>query len=208
MSLLLQNQTKEFKARHIGPNAAHTQQMLETIGIASLDALVEKTIPENIKMHQTLAVPQPMSEHQYLDHIKSVSKKNQVFKTYIGQGYYGTHTPSVILRNIFENPGWYTQYMPYQAEISQGRLESLLNYQTMVCDLTGLEIANASLLDESTAAAEAMGMFFYQANKDSSNITKPHFFIDKNTFQQTINVVTTRALPIGAKIIIGDYSIR
>jgi glycine dehydrogenase len=203
---LLQNQTKEFKSRHIGPNAKHTEEMLQVIGINSLEELVTKTIPSNIKMEKVLDVPQPMSEHQYLEHIKSVSQRNQVFKTYIGQGYYGTHTPSVILRNIFENPGWYTQYTPYQAEISQGRLESLLNYQTMVCDLTGLEIANASLLDESTAAAEAMSMFFYNANKDSSNITKPKFFIDKNTFQQTINVVTTRATPIGAEIVVGDYA--
>jgi glycine dehydrogenase len=202
---ILETQTQEFQARHIGPNSEHTQQMLETLQLKSLDELVDKTIPNNIKMNHALDVPEAMSEHQYLEHIKKVSLKNEVYKTYIGQGYYGTFTPSVILRNIFENPGWYTQYTPYQAEISQGRLESLLNFQTMICDLTGLEIANASLLDESTAAAEAMSMFFYQANKDTDNITKPKFFIDSKTFQQTINVVNTRALPLGIEIIIGDY---
>ncbi len=203
---LFYNQTQEFSKRHIGPNATDTKKMLDTIGEESMESLIAKTIPDNIKMNHALNIPSAMSEHQYLEHIKSISERNKVFKTYIGQGYYGTFTPSVILRNIFENPGWYTQYTPYQAEISQGRLESLLNYQTMVCDLTGLEIANASLLDESTAAAEAMSMFFYHANKDARNPSKSKFFIDENTFAQTINVVSTRSTPIGATIVVGNYA--
>jgi glycine dehydrogenase len=136
--------------------------------------------------------------------LKKIAAKNKIFKTYIGQGYYNTITPSVILRNIFENPGWYTQYTPYQAEISQGRLESLLNYQTMVCDLTGLELANASLLDEATAAAEAMAMLFHQKNK-LEEITSPKFFVDQHVFAQTKEVLLTRATPINIELVHGDY---
>jgi glycine dehydrogenase len=146
-----------------------------------------------------------MSEADYLEMVKNISLKNKVFKTYIGQGYYDTYTPSVILRNIFENPGWYTQYTPYQAEISQGRLESLLNYQTMVSDLTGLPIANASLLDEATAAAEAMHMFFAMLNRDHDNIERGKFFVDDKVFEQTKDVVLTRALPLGIEVVFGDW---
>jgi glycine dehydrogenase len=155
-------------------------------------------------MEKPLNIPAAMSEIEYLKHIKEISLKNKVFKNYIGQGYYDTITPSVILRNIFENPGWYTQYTPYQAEISQGRLESLLNFQTMVSDLTALPIANASLLDEATAAAEAMTMFFNALNKQD-HIDRPRFFVDKETFPQTKDVLYTRAQPIGIEIIEGDY---
>src|SRR5687768_11306052 len=162
---LFEAQSNEFSRRHIGPNEKQTSEMLRTIGVGSLDELIERTVPPNIRMKGALDLPAPMSENEYLQHIKEVSMKNKVAKTYIGQGYYDTITPSVILRNVFENPGWYTQYTPYQAEISQGRLESLLNFQTMVGDLTGLPIANASLLDEATAAAEAMTMFFNVLNK-------------------------------------------
>jgi glycine dehydrogenase len=155
-------------------------------------------------MDRALQVPDAMTEHAYLQHIRAVGQQNQVWKTYIGQGYYNTITPSVILRNIFENPGWYTQYTPYQAEIAQGRLESLLNFQTMVSDLTGLPIANASLLDEATAAAEAMTMFFNTLNKQD-HIDRPRFFVDKEVFPQTKDLLRTRALPIQIELVEGDY---
>src|SRR6187397_800924 len=155
-------------------------------------------------MQQPLALPPAMSESDYLRHIKDISLKNKIFKNHIGQGYYDTIVPSVILRNVFENPGWYTQYTPYQAEISQGRLESLLNFQTMVSDLTALPIANASLLDEATAAAEAMTMFFNTLNKHD-HVTHPKFFVDNEIFPQTKDVLYTRAKPIGIEIVTGDY---
>jgi glycine dehydrogenase len=195
----------EFSRRHIGPNEAQTQQMLATIGVDSIDALIDKTIPSAIRLPKALNVPSALSEPDYLRMLKQISIKNKVFKTYIGQGYYDTVTPSVILRNVFENPGWYTQYTPYQAEISQGRLESLLNFQTMVSELTALPIANASLLDEATAAAEAMSMFFHALNKNAGSPERPKFFVDKHTFPQTKDVVTTRATPLGIELVFGDY---
>lgn len=201
---LLEQQANEFIPRHIGPNEADTKQMLKKTGAESLDQLISNTVPPAIRMAQPLNIPSAMSEHEYLKHIKEVSLKNKVFTNYIGQGYYDTITPSVILRNVFENPGWYTQYTPYQAEISQGRLESLLNYQTMVSDLTGLPIANASLLDEATAAAESMTMFFNTLNKQD-HIERPKFFVDAAIFPQTKDVLATRAIPIGIEIVEGDY---
>ena len=179
--------------------------MLKTTGEANLAQLIDKTVPSGIRMKKDLKIPEAMSEFEYLQHIKEISMQNQVFKNYIGQGYYDTITPSVILRNVFENPGWYTQYTPYQAEISQGRLESLLNFQTMVSDLTGLPIANASLLDEATAAAEAMTMFFNMHNKHD-HIDRPKFFVDRDIFPQTRDVLHTRAVPIGIEIVTGDYA--
>jgi glycine dehydrogenase len=175
--------------------------MLQGIGVNSLDDLVDKTVPSGIRLAEELTTPAAISEFEYLNELKAVAAKNKVFKTYIGQGYYNTITPSVILRNVFENPGWYTQYTPYQAEISQGRLESLLNFQTMVTDLTGLPLANASLLDESTAAAEAMSMLFH--NGDTSKKTK--FFVDVNVFPQTKDLLKTRATPIKIELVFGDY---
>lgn len=201
---LFEQQSNEFIPRHIGPNETDTRSMLKTIGVSSLAALVDKTVPAAIRMQQPLEIPAAMSEHEYLQHIKEVSLLNKVYKNYIGQGYYDTITPSVILRNVFENPGWYTQYTPYQAEISQGRLESLLNYQTMVSDLTALPIANASLLDEATAAAEAMTMFFNTLNKQD-HIERPKFFVDNEIFPQTKDVLVTRAVPVGIEIVYGDY---
>jgi len=201
---LFEKQSSEFIARHIGPDEHATKQMLKTIGEPDLATLVNKTVPPAIRMQHELNLPEAMSEHQYLQHIKEVSHQNKVYKNYIGQGYYDTITPSVILRNVFENPGWYTQYTPYQAEISQGRLESLLNFQTMVSDLTALPIANASLLDEATAAAEAMTMFFNTLNKQD-HITHPKFFVDNDIFPQTKDVLYTRAKPIGIEIVTGDY---
>ena len=202
---LFEQQSNEFSRRHIGPNEPETRQMLKAIGEPSLEALISKTVPAAIRMQEPLNLPPAISEHEYLQLIKEISLNNKVYKNYIGQGYYDTITPPVILRNIFENPGWYTQYTPYQAEISQGRLESLLNFQTMVSDLTGLPIANASLLDEATAAAEAMTMFFNALNKDHNHISRPKFFVDKETFPQTIDVLFTRAMPAGIEVVMGDY---
>ncbi|HEX4878173.1 MAG TPA: aminomethyl-transferring glycine dehydrogenase [Chitinophagaceae bacterium] len=201
---LFEQQTNDFATRHIGPNEHYTRQMLKTIGVKDMDELIEKTVPASIRMKKDLNVPAAMTENDYLKHIKEISQHNKVFTNYIGQGYYDTITPSVILRTIFENPGWYTQYTPYQAEISQGRLESLLNFQTMVSELTGLPIANASLLDEATAAAEAMTMFFNTLNKQD-HIERPKFFVDHDLFPQTKDVLNTRAIPVGIEIVEGDY---
>ena len=202
---LFEQQANEFAGRHIGPNEQETAQMLRTIGIRSLDDLIDRTIPSSIRAKKSLSIPGPVSEHQYLAGLKQVASRNKVFKSYIGQGYYDTIVPSVILRNVFENPGWYTQYTPYQAEIAQGRLESLLNFQTMVSDLTALPLANASLLDEGTAAAEAMTMFFNLKNKDHDHISTPKFFVDTNIFAQTRDILVTRAQPIGIELVTGDY---
>ena len=203
---LFEEQQHEFASRHIGTNNEHdTNEMLKTIGAGSLDELISKTVPSSIRLKNPLKLPVAQSEFEYLTELKKIASKNKVFKTYIGQGYYNTITPSVILRNVFENPGWYTQYTPYQAEISQGRLESLLNYQTMVCDLTGLELSNASLLDEATAAAEAMAMLFHHKNK-TDEITSPKFFVDTNVFEQTKAVLLTRATPIGIELVHGNYA--
>ncbi len=200
---IIDSQQHEFKQRHIGPSPIEEKEMLKYIGVNNLDELVLKTVPENIKSAGDLKLPEAMSEAAYLEHIREIGNKNIIAKNFIGQGYYGTHTPSVILRNIFENPGWYTQYTPYQAEIAQGRLESLLNFQTMVSDLTALPIANASLLDEATAAAEAMTMFFNALNKQD-DIERPRFFVDQECFPQTIDLLFTRAAPVGIEIIIGN----
>ena len=201
---LFEQQQNEFRGRHIGPNAHETADMLATIGVASVEELIDKTVPAAIRLKSALDLEKPVSEFQYLSDLKVVAAKNKVYKNYIGQGYYDTITPSVLLRNVFENPGWYTQYTPYQAEISQGRLESLLNYQTMVADLTGLPIANASLLDEGTAAAEAMTMFFNQKNK-ADHISHPKFFVDNNLFAQTKDLLQTRATPVHIELVAGDY---
>lgn len=191
-----------FESRHNGPSEADVKEMLKVIGASTLDELIDKTVPRHIRMPEMLNVGTPMTEAQFLDNLRSIASKNKVHKNFIGMGYYGTHTPGVILRNIMENPGWYTQYTPYQAEIAQGRLEALLNFQTMVLDLTGLEIANASLLDEGTAAAEAMAMFKGLLDRKS---TAHKFFVDADTFPQTIDVLITRAEPIGVEIVLGDY---
>ncbi|HCY82352.1 MAG TPA: glycine dehydrogenase (aminomethyl-transferring), partial [Xanthomarina gelatinilytica] len=152
--------TTNFANRHIGPREEDQNQMLKTIGVDTLDQLIYETLPDGIKLKKPLNLDEPMSEYEYLTHIHELSKLNKTYKTYIGLGYHPTILPPVIQRNILENPGWYTAYTPYQAEIAQGRLEALLNFQTMVTDLTGMELANASLLDESTAAAEAMSLLF------------------------------------------------
>ncbi len=200
---LFEQQQNEFALRHIGTTGAE-ESMLATIGTSSLEELISKTVPATIRANKELAIPEALSEADFLKHIKELSTKNKLFKNYIGQGYYDTITPSVILRNIFENPGWYTQYTPYQAEISQGRLESLLNFQTMVSDLTALPIANASLLDEATAAAEAMNMLFHHINR-TDKIERPKFFVDEEVFPQTKDLLITRGTPIGIEVVCGNY---
>ncbi len=203
---LFEKQQNEFSGRHIGPNKAETTAMLSEIGVNTLEELIGKTIPDGIRIKTDLDVPAAISEFEYLNELKKVAAKNKIFKSYIGQGYYDTITPSVILRNVFENPGWYTAYTPYQAEIAQGRLESLLNYQTMVSDLTALPIANASLLDEGTAAAEAMAMLFNHKNKNHDHITAPKFFVDEKVFSQTKDVLITRSAPIGVELVFGNFT--
>ena len=202
---LFEKQSSEFIARHIGPDEKETKDMLTEIGVNSIDELIDKTIPAGIRLGSELKVPESLSEFEYLNELKQIAQQNKVYKSYIGQGYYDTIVPSVILRSLFENPGWYTQYTPYQAEIAQGRLESLLNFQTLVSDLTALPIANASLLDEGTAAAEAMAMLFNHKNKDHDHITAAKFFIDNKIFKQTKDVLITRAKPVGIEIVFGNY---
>ncbi|TVQ42420.1 MAG: glycine dehydrogenase (aminomethyl-transferring) [Gloeocapsa sp. DLM2.Bin57] len=189
-----------FARRHIGPNAQEIEQMLKVIGFSSLEQLIEQTIPSSIQLENNIELPPAQSEANALAELKAIASKNKVFRSFIGMGYYNCYTPGVIQRNILENPGWYTAYTPYQAEIAQGRLEALLNFQTMIIDLTGLEIANASLLDEGTAAAEAMSMSYGLA-KNKANA----FFVSNTCHPQTIEVLKTRANPLGIEIIIGDY---
>lgn len=200
---LFEAQQNEFSRRHIGTTGSEAS-LLKTVGVSSMEELISKTVPTSIRNHEKLAIPDAISEADLLKHLKEASLNNKLFKNYIGQGYYDTITPSVILRNIFENPGWYTQYTPYQAEISQGRLESLLNFQTMVSDLTGLPIANASLLDEATAAAEAMNMLFHHVNR-TDVINAPKFFVDNEVFPQTKDLLITRGTPLGIEIVFGNY---
>jgi glycine dehydrogenase len=202
---LFEQQQAEFIGRHIGPTSIETAEMLKQIKMHSVEELIEKTIPASIRLKQPLQTGNGMSEYEYLTTLKTIAQKNKVYKSYIGNGYYNTIMPSVILRNVFENPGWYTQYTPYQAEIAQGRLESLLNYQTMISDLTGLPIANASLLDEGTAAAEGMAMLFNHKNKHTDNIVSPNFFVDENISEQTKEVLITRSKPIQVELVFGDY---
>src|SRR5450432_3999793 len=202
---LFEKQANEFSDRHIGPDEKEASEMLAAIEMGSLEELINKTIPQAILIREDEDPTPPISEFEYLTDLKKTAAKNKVYKSYIGQGYYDTIVPSPILRNLFENPGWYTQYTPYQAEIAQGRLESLLNFQTMVSDLTALPIANASLLDEGTAAAEAMAMLFNTKNKDHNHITAPRFFIDEKIFKQTKDILITRAKPIGIETVFGKF---
>ncbi|MFQ3325869.1 MAG: glycine dehydrogenase [Salibacteraceae bacterium] len=196
---------ENFKGRHIGPRGNNVLEMLEVIGADSIDSLIDETIPVQIRLKSDLDIPEGISEFEYLKHIDKVGAKNKVFRSYIGQGYYGTITPSVIKRNMFENPGWYTAYTPYQAEISQGRLEALLNFQTVCSELTGMELANASLLDESTAAAEAMILLYHARSRADQKAGKVRFFVDENCFTQTIEVLKTRANPLGIELVVGDW---
>lgn len=197
--------TNSFQLRHIGPRVKDQDQMLQTIGIESLDQLIYETIPDDIRLHKELDLAPAMSEYEYLNHINELGAKNKVFKSYIGLGYHEAIIPSVIQRNILENPGWYTAYTPYQAEIAQGRLEALLNYQTMICDLTGMELANASLLDESTAAAEAMALLFDVRERAQKKANVNKFFVSEEILPQTLSVLQTRAIPIGIELVVGNH---
>lgn len=191
-----------FKNRHIGTSDHEKQLMLKEVGVSTIDELIEKTVPAVIRLKQPLKLSAPMSEHEYLAHAKSLAAQNKVYKSYIGQGYYNTLVPPVILRNVFENPGWYTAYTPYQAEISQGRLEALLNYQTMILDLTKMEIANASLLDEATAASEAMIMFLNSRTKEQEKSNTNKFFVSNTCFAQTVDVIIGRAENFGVEVVV------
>ncbi len=196
---MLHNSQKDFIKRHIGTSKEEQSKMLNELGYESLDDLIKDTVPEKIHFKDELSIGEPNSEHEALRKLKIVSKKNQIYSNFIGMGYYGTYTPNVIVRNILENPGWYTSYTPYQPEVAQGRLEMLLNFQQMIIDFTGMDIANASLLDEGTAVAEAMGLS-HRINKSDSNL----IFISENCHPQTIDVVKTRAEPMGLKMIVGN----
>ena len=196
--------TDKFVSRHNGPRENEIKQMLAKIGVSSVDELINQTVPSGIRLKQPLAVSAAMSEFQYAKHLKELGKKNKVFRSYIGLGYYNSILPAVIQRNVLENAGWYTAYTPYQAEIAQGRLEAILNFQTMVMDLTAMPIANASLLDEATAAAEALFMFYSNRSKDKIKNNATKFFISQTVFPQTIDVVKTRAVPYGIELVIGD----
>ncbi len=197
--------TDSFKLRHIGPSTKDIDSMLNTVKVDSMEQLIYETVPDDILLNKSLNLDAAMSEQEYSAHIQRLSSKNKVFKTYIGLGYHEACLPAVIQRNILENPGWYTAYTPYQAEIAQGRLEALLNYQTMICDLTGMELANASLLDESTAAAEAMTMLYAvrSRNQKKSGINK--FFVSEEILPQTLSLLKTRAIPLDIELVVGDH---
>lgn len=197
------NYPDQFVNRHIGSNKKQKDAMLQEIGVDSLDQLIEQTVPNNIRLKNELQLPEAISEYEFLNRFKQLAGKNTVYKSYIGMGYYDCITPPVILRNILENPGWYTAYTPYQAEISQGRLEALMNFQTLVTDLTGMELANASLLDEATAAAEAMAMFWGARKGKIKGASQ--FFVSDLCYPQTIDVLKTRAVPLGIQLVIGDF---
>ena len=196
---MLHDSEKDFIKRHIGTSEEEQSKMLKVLGYTSLDELISKTVPEKILFTEDLDIGEPNSEYEALRKLKNLSKKNTIFSNFIGMGYYGTYTPNVIIRNILENPGWYTSYTPYQPEVAQGRLEMLLNFQQMIVDFTGMDIANASLLDEGTAAAEAMGLSYRLDKKDSKTV-----FISENCHPQTIEVVKTRAEPLGLKVVVGS----
>ncbi len=195
-----------FLNRHNGPRPAEIDTMLKKIGVNSLDELIDKTVPPSIRLEGHLNLPEGISEYEYLQRIWEIASRNKVYKSYIGQGYYNTIFPPVIQRNILENPSWYTSYTPYQAEISQGRLEALLNFQTVVMDLTGMQIANASLLDEATAAAEAMIMMYNLRSREKVKANAVKFFVDENIFPQNLSVVRTRAIPLGIELVVESYT--
>lgn len=198
--------TDIFSHRHIGPRDQEIPGMLETIGVDSIDDLLKNTVPAAIRLDKPLRLPTAMSEVDYLNHLRKIGSKNKIFRSFIGHGYYNVAPLSVIIRNVLENPAWYTSYTPYQAEISQGRLEALLNFQTMIIDLTGMQIANASLLDEATAAAEVMIMMFNARPRNAVKSGANKFFVDSDIFLQTLDVITTRSQPLGIEIVTGRFN--
>jgi glycine dehydrogenase len=197
--------TQSFANRHIGPRAQDVNEMLEAIEVENMEQLIFETIPDNIRLDQPLALPEAMSEYEFSNHIGLLAEKNKVNRSFIGLGYHEAIVPAPIQRNILENPGWYTAYTPYQAEIAQGRLEALLNFQTMIVDLTGMELANASLLDESTAAAEAMTLLYAVRSKDKKKANAVKFFVSEEVLPQTISLLKTRAIPLGIELVIGNH---
>lgn len=197
--------TDKFLWRHIGPRPEDIEEMLKVVGVKSLDELIGQTVPESIRLKSILDLPEPLTESEFFQRIREVAAKNKIYRSFIGQGYYDTISPAVIVRNILENPAWYTSYTPYQAEVSQGRLEALLNFQTVILELTGMEITNCSLLDEATAAAEAMQMMYALRNKELKKSGANKLFVDNQLFPQTKDVLVTRSAPFGIELVYGDY---
>ncbi len=197
--------TEQFLGRHVGPRPEDIREMLQVIGVSSVEELIQQTVPESIRLKSVPELPAPLSEAEFLNKIREIAAKNKLYRSFIGQGYYDTVSPAVIIRNILENPGWYTSYTPYQAELSQGRLEALLNFQTVILELTGMEITNCSLLDEATAAAEAMQMMFALRNKEMKKAGANKLFVDNKIFPQTRDVLITRSAPFGIELVYGDY---
>lgn len=194
----------DFTSRQVGPRPADVEKMLKVIGVSSMEELIDKTVPSAIRLPQPLNLPKGMSEYEFLNHVRALAAKNKLYKTYIGMGYYNTVVPAVIMRNVFENAGWYTAYTPYQTEISQGRLEALMTFQTMVADMTGMPLANASLLDEATAGGECMIMFYNSRSRQAVKDGVNKFFVDENVFPQTLDVIRTNAAPRSIEIVVGD----
>ena len=196
----------DFSDRHIGPREHDINSIMKDVGVKSIDELINQTIPKHIQLNSEMNLPKPLSENRFIEHMKELANKNKCYRSYIGMGYYNTILPGVIQRNILENPGWYTSYTPYQAEIAQGRLEALLNFQTMVSDLTAMDLANASVLDEGTAAAEAMTMLYNcrSRNQKKENVNK--IFVSEDCFPQTIDILKTRSEPLAIELVIGDHT--
>jgi len=196
-------QTDKFASRHLGPKEEEITKMLNTLEVDSVEELLSQTLPEDIRLDQPLSLPEGVSEYRFLNQLRALSDENKLFETYIGLGYHPTITPAVIQRNILENPGWYTAYTPYQAEIAQGRLEALFNFQSMVSDLTGMELANASLLDEATAVAEAMTLAYAVRSKEQKKTGASKIFVSADILPQSLAVLKTRANPLGIELVIG-----
>jgi len=196
--------TESFSSRHIGPRGESIKEMLNEVGAESVGELIYETIPNDIKLERKLNLPEPLTEFEFSNHVQGLASQNKVYKSYIGLGYHQAILPAVIQRNVFENPGWYTAYTPYQAEIAQGRLEALLNFQTMVSDLTGMELANASLLDEATSAAEAMTLLFAVRSREQKKNNIVKFFVGENVLPQTLALLKTRSEPLEIELVVGN----
>ena len=197
-------QPDKFALRHIGPNEMEISKMLSTLEVDSVEELLSETLPMEIRLPQPLNLRRGISEYRFLNELRALSDENKLFENYIGLGYHPTITPAVIQRNIMENPGWYTAYTPYQAEIAQGRLEALFNFQSMVCELTGMELANASLLDEATAAAEAMALTYAIRSREQKESKADKLFVSEDILPQSLAVLKTRALPLGIELLVGE----